>query len=138
MFAGYLPREDIHDAAISRSGAPLAGLPEGSVVGTSSVRRAAQLRVHHPRLRIEPLRGNVSTRLMRLDEGHFDVLIAAVSGLHRVEQADRITETLSLETMCPPIGAGTIAHFSASTNPSNDPSDSVVSPAHSTSSSVGV
>jgi len=108
-FAGYLPREDIHDAVISRSGARLAELPEGSVIGTSSVRRAAQLRVQHPHLRIEPLRGNVNTRLMRLDEGHFDGLIAAVSGLHRVDQADRITEVLSLETMCPPIGAGIIA-----------------------------
>jgi len=108
-FAGYLPREDVHDAVISRSGARLAELPDGSVVGTSSVRRAAQLRVHHPHLRVEPLRGNVNTRLLRLDEGHFDVLIAAVSGLHRVDQADRITEILSLETMCPPIGAGIIA-----------------------------
>ncbi|MFN2495808.1 MAG: hydroxymethylbilane synthase [Pseudonocardiaceae bacterium] len=108
-FAGYLPREDIHDAVISRSGTPLAELPEGSVIGTSSVRRTAQLRLHHPHLRIEPLRGNVNTRLMRLDEGHFDVLIAAVSGLHRVNQAHRITEVLPLETMCPPIGAGIIA-----------------------------
>jgi hydroxymethylbilane synthase len=108
-FAGYLPREDIHDAVISRSGAPLAELPTGSVIGTSSVRRAAQLRVHHPNLRIEPLRGNVNTRLMRLDEGHYDVLIAAVSGLHRVDQAGRITEILTLDTMCPPIGAGIIA-----------------------------
>lgn len=108
-FAGYLPREDIHDAVISRSVARLAELPEGSVIGTSSVRRIAQLRLRHPHLRIEPLRGNVNTRLMRLDEGHVDVLIAAVSGLHRVDQADRITETLSLETMCPPIGAGIIA-----------------------------
>jgi len=107
-FAGYLPRGDIHDAVISRSGAPLAELPAGSVVGTSSVRRTAQLRLHYPRLRIEPLRGNVNTRLMRLDEGHFDVLIAAVSGLHRVDQAHRITEVLPVETMCPPVGAGII------------------------------
>jgi hydroxymethylbilane synthase len=108
-FAGYLPREDIHDAVISRSGAPLTELADGSVIGTSSVRRTAQLRLRHPHLRIEPLRGNVNTRLMRLDEGHFDVLIAAVSGLHRVDQAHRITEVLPLETMCPPIGAGIIA-----------------------------
>jgi hydroxymethylbilane synthase len=108
-FAGYLPREDIHDAVISRSGAALAELPEGAVVGTSSVRRTAQLRLHHPHLRVEPLRGNVNTRLMRLDEGHFDVLIAAVSGLHRIGQADRISEVLPLETMCPPVGAGIIA-----------------------------
>ena len=60
-FAGYLPREDIHDAVITCSGAPLAELPDGAVIGTSSVRRTAQLRVHHPHLRIEPLRGNVNT-----------------------------------------------------------------------------
>jgi hydroxymethylbilane synthase len=108
-FAGYLKREDIHDAVITRSGATLAEMPEGSVIGTSSVRRAAQLRVHHPHLRIEPLRGNVNTRLIRLEEAHFDVLIAAVAGLRRVGKADRITETLSLEMMCPPIGAGVIA-----------------------------
>lgn len=65
--------------------------------------------MHHPHLRVQPLRGNVNTRLMRLDEGHVDVLVAAVAGLHRVGQADRITETLSLDTMCPPVGAGIIA-----------------------------
>ncbi|WP_028933005.1 hydroxymethylbilane synthase [Pseudonocardia spinosispora] len=107
-FACFLPREDLRDAVITRSGAPLAELPEGSIVGTSSVRRAAQLRVHHPHLRVEPLRGNVNTRLMRLDEGHFDVLIAAVAGMERVEQTDRITEILPLDVMCPPIGAGIV------------------------------
>ncbi|WP_063037527.1 hydroxymethylbilane synthase [Nocardia pseudovaccinii] len=108
-FAGYLPREDVHDAVITRTGAALAELPEGTVVGTSSVRRTAQLRLHYPHLAVKPLRGNVNTRLARLEEGHVDVLIAAVSGLHRVEQAHRITETLDLDTMCPPIGAGVIA-----------------------------
>ena len=109
VFAAYLAREDIRDSVISRTGAHLAQLPEGSVVGTSSVRRAAQLRLHHPQLQVKPLRGNVNTRLMRLDAGHFEAIIAAVSGLHRVEQADRITEVLPLETMCPAIGAGIIA-----------------------------
>jgi hydroxymethylbilane synthase len=108
-FAGFMPREDPHDAAISRAGTPLAELPEGSVVGTSSVRRTAQLRLHYPHLTVNPLRGNVNTRLARVDEGHFDALLAAVSGLHRVGHQDRITETLSLEVMCPPIGAGIIA-----------------------------
>ncbi|HZA15632.1 MAG TPA: hydroxymethylbilane synthase [Pseudonocardiaceae bacterium] len=109
VFAAYLAREDIRDSVISRTGAHLAQLPEGSVVGTSSVRRAAQLRLHHAQLEVMPLRGNVNTRLMRLDAGHFDAIIAAVSGLHRVGQADRITELLPLETMCPAIGAGIIA-----------------------------
>ncbi|MGH3871059.1 MAG: hydroxymethylbilane synthase [Pseudonocardiaceae bacterium] len=109
MFAAYLPREDIRDAVISRTGALLSELPAGALVGTSSVRRGAQLRLHHPHLRIEPLRGNVNTRIMRLDAGHFDAIIAAASGLHRVDQVHRITEILSPEMMCPAIGAGIIA-----------------------------
>jgi hydroxymethylbilane synthase len=108
-FAAFLPREDIHDAVISGTGAPLAELPAGAMIGTSSVRRAAQLRLHYPDLEIKPLRGNVNTRLMRVDEGHFDAIVAAVAGLHRVNEAHRITEILPLETMCPAIGAGIIA-----------------------------
>jgi hydroxymethylbilane synthase len=108
-FAAYLPRENIHDAVISRTGAPLAELPTGAVIGTSAVRRAAQLRLHHPHVEIKPLRGNVNTRLMRLDEGHFDAIVAAVAGLYRVNEAKRITEILPLQTMCPAIGAGIIA-----------------------------
>lgn len=108
-FAAFPPREDVHDAVITGTGAPLAELPEGTVVGTSSVRRTAQLHLHYPHLAVKPLRGNVNTRLARLAEGHVDVLIAAVSGLHRVGQQHRITETLSLEQMCPPIGAGILA-----------------------------
>lgn len=109
VFAGFPEREDAHDAAITADGKPLAEQSEGAVVGTSSVRRAAQLRRHYPQLTIKPLRGNVNTRLARLENGDFDALIAAVSGLRRVELADRITETLSFEEMCPPIGAATIA-----------------------------
>ncbi|MGH3717392.1 MAG: hydroxymethylbilane synthase [Pseudonocardiaceae bacterium] len=108
-FAAYLPREDIHDAVISRSGDPLAELPAGAVIGTSAVRRAAQLRLHYPSVVIKPLRGNVNTRLMRLDEGHFDAIVAAVAGLYRVGEAERITEILPLQTMCPAVGAGIIA-----------------------------
>jgi hydroxymethylbilane synthase len=108
-FAGYPAREDVHDAIITRTGAPLAEAPQGTMVGTSSVRRAAQLRLHYPHLDVKPLRGNVNTRLARLDEGYVDVLIAAVSGLVRVGQQHRITETLPIEIMCPPIGAGIIA-----------------------------
>lgn len=107
-FAAYLQREEIRDAVVSRTGALLGELPAGALIGTSSVRRAAQLHLHHSNLQVKPLRGNVNTRLMRLEEGHFDAIIAAVSGLYRVGQADRITEILSLETMCPAIGAGII------------------------------
>ncbi|MEV6657532.1 hydroxymethylbilane synthase [Nocardia fluminea] len=107
-FAAYLAREDVHDAVISRTGAALSDLPAGARVGTSSVRRTAQLRIQHPHLDIQPLRGNVNTRLARLGEGHFEAIIAAVSGLRRVGQQHRITETLSVEHMCPPVGAGII------------------------------
>ncbi|MGH3866248.1 MAG: hydroxymethylbilane synthase [Pseudonocardiaceae bacterium] len=107
--AAYLPREDIHDAVISRTGDPLAQLPAGAIIGTSAVRRAAQLRLHYPHVEIKPLRGNVNTRLMRLDAGHFDAIVAAVAGLYRVNEAERITEILPLHTMCPAIGAGIIA-----------------------------
>lgn len=104
----YLSRDDIHDAVITGSGAPLEELPAGTTVGTSSVRRVAQLRQHYPHLTAVPLRGNVNTRLARLSEGHVDVLIAAVSGLRRVDQGHRITEILELDVMCPPVGAGII------------------------------
>ncbi len=107
-FAAYMAREDVRDAVISRSGAALSDLPVGATVGTSSVRRTAQLRIRHPHLDIQPLRGNVNTRLARLDEGHFDAIVAAVSGLRRVGLQHRITETLTIEHMCPPIGAGII------------------------------
>jgi hydroxymethylbilane synthase len=109
VFAAFLPREDIHDAVISRTGATLAELPAGAVIGTSAVRRAAQLRLHYPHVTIKPLRGNVNTRLMRLDEGHFDAIVCAAAGLHRVNETDRITEILPLSTMCPAVGAGVIA-----------------------------
>ncbi|MGH3977971.1 MAG: hydroxymethylbilane synthase, partial [Pseudonocardiaceae bacterium] len=107
--AAYLPREDIHDAAITATGTNLADLPEGAVVGTSSVRRAAQLRLRFPQLAIAPLRGNANTRLARLDEGHFDTIVLAMSGLHRLGLTDRVTQVLPLDVMCPPIGAGIIA-----------------------------
>lgn len=108
-FAGFPPREDVRDAIITRDGRPLAELPETAVIGTSSVRRAAQLRLHYPHLTVKPLRGNINTRLIRLEEGHYDALVAAVAGLHRVGKPDRIAEILPVEVMCPPIGAGVIA-----------------------------
>ncbi len=107
-FAAYLAREDFRDAAITRTGKSLADLPEGAVVGTSSVRRAAQIRLRFPHLAIAPLRGNANTRLARLDDGHFDAIVLAMSGLHRIGLTDRVSEVLPVEVMCPPIGAGII------------------------------
>lgn len=107
-FVAYLAREEIRDAAIARTGKTLADLPEGAVVGTSSVRRAAQIRLRFPHLAIAPLRGNANTRLARLDEGHFDAIVLAMSGLRRLDLTDRVSEVLALDVMCPPIGAGII------------------------------
>ncbi|MGI5222064.1 hydroxymethylbilane synthase [Nocardia sp. CA-290969] len=107
-FAGFPKRDDVRDAIITKDGRPLAEQPPGTVVGTSSVRRAAQLRLHYPHLETKPLRGNMNTRLQRLEDGYCDVLIAAVSGMYRIGHEDRITEILPVDIMCPPIGAGVL------------------------------
>ncbi|MCW3844625.1 hydroxymethylbilane synthase [Micromonospora yasonensis] len=105
-FVAYLTRDDIHDALIHPGGLTLDQLPAGTRLGTSSVRRIAQLARHHPHLRPVPIRGNANSRLAKLDAGDADALLLAVSGLHRIGQTDRITQVLDLEVMCPPIGAG--------------------------------
>jgi len=106
VFAAYLKRDDIRDALIHPGGLRLADLPEGARVGTSSVRRIAQLSAAYPHLVCVPMRGNVNSRLAKLDAGEADALLVAVSGLERIGQTHRISEILSPEEMCPPIGAG--------------------------------
>ncbi len=107
-FAAYLDREDVHDCVVTADGRKLADLSAGATVGTSSVRRRAQLARHWPDVRLAPMRGNVNTRLAKLDRGEVDALIVAVSGLHRVGHADRIGEVLPVEAIIPPVGAGVI------------------------------
>ncbi|MFC5827682.1 hydroxymethylbilane synthase [Nonomuraea insulae] len=118
-FGAYLPRDDVHDVVVTRGDVPFADLPSGSLVGTSSVRRHAQLSIHRPDLRIERIRGNVDTRLSRLDEkdGEYAALILARAGLIRLGLLDRYHEVLPLEfrgaeegivSMVPPVGAGVI------------------------------
>jgi hydroxymethylbilane synthase len=109
VFAAYLDREDVHDCVVTADGRKLADLPAGPTVGTSSVRRRAQLGRHWPHLQLAPMRGNVNTRLAKLDRAEVDALILAVSGLHRVGQADRIAEVLPTDMIIPPVGAGVIA-----------------------------
>lgn len=108
MFAAYLKRDDIRDALIHPGGLGLDDLPEGTRIGTSSVRRIAQLAMSHPELECVPMRGNANRRMEKLAAGEADALLLAVSGLERLGWLDRITETLSVETMCPPIGAGVL------------------------------
>src|SRR5271166_1148444 len=107
--AAILPREDPRDAFVSNAYQSLASLPPGSVVGTSSLRREAQLRERYPRLVVQPLRGNVNTRLHRLDQGNHAAVILASAGLKRLGFAARITALLEPEDSLPAIGQGALA-----------------------------
>ncbi|MFJ8626094.1 hydroxymethylbilane synthase [Kitasatospora sp. NPDC093550] len=106
VFAAYLRRDDIRDALVHPGGLTLAELPPGTRIGTSSVRRTAQLAATHPHLECVPIRGNANSRLAKLEAGTVDALLLAVSGLERIGEQARITEVLGIEAMCPPIGAG--------------------------------
>lgn len=106
--ATYLPREDPRDAFFSRSGAGLADLPPGSIVGTAGLRRQAQVLELRPDLTIFPLRGNVQTRLSKLDAGEVDATLLALAGLRRLGLTERITAVLEPETMLPAVAQGAI------------------------------
>ncbi|WP_432038059.1 hydroxymethylbilane synthase [Streptomyces cucumeris] len=108
VFAAYLKRDDIRDAVIHPEGLTLDQMPEGTRIGTSSVRRVAQLAVTHPHVECVPMRGNANRRLEKLAAGDADALLLAVSGLERIGRTDVISEMLSVDTMCPPIGAGVL------------------------------
>lgn len=108
-FAAFLKRDDIRDALIHPGGLSLDQLPPGARIGTSSVRRIAQLAASHPHLRCVPFRGNANRRLDKLASGEADALLLAASGLERIGRMDVITEVLSPEQMMPPIGAGILA-----------------------------
>ena len=102
-------REDPRDAFVSNHYLDLAGLPGGARIGTSSLRREAQLRERDRLLQILPLRGNVNTRLRKLDEGHYDAIILAAAGLKRLGFANRITSLLDPEESLPAVGQGALA-----------------------------
>jgi hydroxymethylbilane synthase len=104
----YLPREDVRDAFISSKAATLAGLPKGAVVGTSSLRRQAQVKHLRPDLTIVPLRGNVETRLRKLEEGVADATLLACAGLKRLGLVERITAPVPTEEMLPAVAQGAI------------------------------
>lgn len=106
VLAAIPEREDTADALI---GARLDELPQGACVGTSSLRRAAQLRALRPDLVIENIRGNLDTRLRKLDEGQYHAILLAAAGLRRLGWAERITELLTPERMVPAVGQGALA-----------------------------
>lgn len=106
--AAVLEREDPHDAFVSNQHADLHALPQGARVGTSSLRRVVQLRALRPDLRVEPLRGNLDTRLRKLDEGHFDAIVLAAAGLKRLGLAARIRTVFDAQAMIPCAGQGAL------------------------------
>ena len=108
VLAATLKREDPRDAFVSSRYANMADLPAGARVGTSSLRRAAQVRHNHPRLQILELRGNVNTRLGRLDAGEYDAIILAAAGLKRLGMADRIRALLPPDESLPAVGQGVL------------------------------
>jgi len=103
-----LPREDPRDAIVSPRFARLQALPQGACVGTSSLRRAAQLLALRPDLRIEPLRGNLDTRLRKLDDGHYDAIVLAAAGLKRLGLGGRIAALFDTSQMTPAAGQGAL------------------------------
>lgn len=106
--AVIMDREDPHDAFVSNRFEHLDALPEGACVGTSSLRRQCQLADRRPDLRIEPLRGNVNTRLAKLDAGEYEAIILAAAGLIRLGFGARIRATIAPEDSLPAIGQGAI------------------------------
>ncbi|WP_105253539.1 hydroxymethylbilane synthase [Pseudoalteromonas sp. T1lg75] len=101
-------REDPRDAFVSNQYADIDSLPEGAVVGTSSLRRQCQLKERRPDLDIRDLRGNVNTRLAKLDDGQYDAIILAAAGLIRLEMSDRIRSYISAEESLPANGQGAV------------------------------
>lgn len=112
VIAAFLPRADPHDALVLPAGSPVRGLsdlPPGSRIGTDSPRRAGFVAAVRPDLEMQPLHGNVDTRLRRLDAGEVDALVLAVAGLVRLGREDRITERLRADLVPPAPGQGAIA-----------------------------
>ena len=106
--ACVMEREDPRDAFVSPRYASLEALPQGAVVGTSSLRRQVLLQALRPDLKIEPLRGNLDTRLRKLDEGQYDAIVLAAAGLKRLKMGERIRATFSPTAMLPAAGQGAL------------------------------
>ena len=104
-----MEREDPRDAFVSNRYDNLASMPAGTLVGTSSLRRQTQIRALYPELRVDWLRGNVNTRLAKLDAGEFDAIILAASGLQRLGLGERVKQAIAPEECLPAIGQGVLA-----------------------------
>lgn len=109
VFGAVTSREDPRDCLISRTGASLDELPAHARVGTSSLRRQAQILAYRPDLRVEPVRGNLNTRLRKLTEGQFDAIVLAYAGILRMGWEDKVSQILSETVMLPAVGQGALA-----------------------------
>jgi hydroxymethylbilane synthase len=107
--AAITKREDPRDAFCSRKFSKIGDLPQGARVGTSSLRRQAQLKAIRPDLEIYPLRGNVDTRLRKLEQGEYDAIILASAGLQRLDKTELMKQIIPAEIMCPAAGQGALA-----------------------------
>lgn len=108
ILVAILPREDATDAFISNKYNSIDTMPRGTIIGTSSIRRASLLKKHYPELSVKLLRGNVDTRLTKLDNNEYDAIILASAGLKRLGLSTRIKETLNIEQFIPAIAQGAI------------------------------
>ncbi|MGB8990338.1 MAG: hydroxymethylbilane synthase [Candidatus Sulfotelmatobacter sp.] len=106
--AAITERQDPRDALCSRTYSSIENLPQGACVGTSSLRRQAQLKAIRPDLDIHPLRGNVDTRLRKLEEGEYDAIILAVAGLKRLGKMELVKQIMPADIMCPAAGQGAL------------------------------
>jgi hydroxymethylbilane synthase len=104
-----LPREDVRDAFISRKAKTLAALPQGAVVGTASLRRQAMVKRMRPDLKVVSFRGNVETRLAKLDAGAVDATLLAMAGLKRLGRVDAVTSVFEIDEFLPAVGQGAVA-----------------------------
>ena len=107
--AAITEREDPHDVFCANKFQSIEELPHGARVGTSSLRRQAQLKALRPDLEIHPLRGNVDTRLRKLDAGEYDAIILAAAGVHRLGKTSAVCQKIPAEMMCPAAGQGALA-----------------------------
>lgn len=101
-------REDPRDCLVTRDGGALSGLPRGALVGTSSLRRAAQLLAFRPDLRVESIRGNIDSRLKKLETEGFDAIVLAAAGLHRMGWREKISDYLSPDICVPTVAQGAL------------------------------
>ena len=108
VFPAICEREDVRDALVARAGAKLAELPARARVGTSSLRRQSQLRHYRPDLELRDLRGNVDTRLKKLERGDYDAIVLAKAGLDRLGWSHKITEAISTDVSLPAVGQGAL------------------------------